>query len=274
MKTLRVPPQWRRGFTLIELLVVIAIIAVLIALLLPAVQSAREAARRAQCTNNLKQLALATHNYVDVNGTFPMGDFYGRNLNGGLIRQQYGPWVAITQFYEQGNIYNSLNTDLMIYLGPNSTTNGFALNILWCPSDGPVINLRYPGSPGDGWDDSPIPMTYSSYAGNLGPYYYYPRGDLNFPLLDRNIGLFYHIGHPLGAQVSPVKLASITDGTSNTLLAGDHASRTRATSSVRSGGRRAWVAIPRHRHSSHRTFSGRWRPATHYQRTSPHRETS
>ena len=106
-----------RAFTLIELLVVIAIIAVLIALLLPAVQSAREAARRAQCTNNLKQLGLALHNYLATNETFPMGDFFGRssaNTNK-FIRQNFGAWTALSQYYEQGVVFSSLNTSFTLF---------------------------------------------------------------------------------------------------------------------------------------------------------------
>ncbi|RUL89111.1 DUF1559 domain-containing protein [Tautonia sociabilis] len=231
------PVAARRGFTLIELLVVIAIIGVLIALLLPAVQSAREAARRAQCTNNLKQLALALQNYHDVNGSFPMGDAYQRRGNnpGGWVRQNFGPWVAMTQFYEQGNIFNSLNTDVMIYYAQNSTTNGFAVSILWCPSDSEVINQRYPGNPGDGWDDSPIPMTYSSYAGNSGVLYYHAaRGEVPQSLVGQNQGVFMHVGRPPSmtggsgacttcASGKVVSISSIRDGTSNTIIAGDKA---------------------------------------------------
>jgi len=225
-----------RGFTLIELLVVIAIIAVLIGLLLPAVQAAREAARRAQCVNNLKQIGLAMHNYLDVNGSFPMGDSYALTDDSppSWVRQNFGPFLAMTQFYEQGNIFNNLNTSVMIYVWENSTVSGFAVNMLWCPSDAGVAGLRYPGNPDDGWGpngSSPCPMTYSSYACNAGPLYYEAARD-NVPqaLVSQNAGIFFHTGSPPGKtsgsvnpKLSPVKLADITDGTSNTILAGDKA---------------------------------------------------
>ena len=63
--------------------------------------------------------------------------------------------MALTQFYEQGNIFNALNSAWTCYIGPNSTINGIGLNVLWCPSDGTIASLRYPGAPGDGWDARP-----------------------------------------------------------------------------------------------------------------------
>src|SRR3954470_21156461 len=99
-------PQTRTGFTLIELLVVIAIIAVLIGLLLPAVQSAREAARRAQCVNNLKQLGIALHNYHDSALTFPPGTI---NFAGLWTGPRTTFMVHLYPFLEQGNLFNSFN---------------------------------------------------------------------------------------------------------------------------------------------------------------------
>src|ERR1700732_4121394 len=108
--------KMRSGFSLSELLVVIAIIAVLIALLLPAVQSAREAARRAQCTNNLKQLGLATHNYISTYNSFPsraMGPCstvdFGTGNSGACWGWGVGPLVQIFNYMEQTVLYNAYN---------------------------------------------------------------------------------------------------------------------------------------------------------------------
>jgi prepilin-type N-terminal cleavage/methylation domain-containing protein/prepilin-type processing-associated H-X9-DG protein len=128
----------RRGFTLIELLVVIAIIGVLIALLLPAVQAAREAARRAQCLNNLKQLGLALHNYTDTIGTLPPAlVITGTSPSNVNWTNSFGAHPRILPYAEQGNVFDSLNFDLDMYSrgGQNRTATSVYLDLLVCPSE-------------------------------------------------------------------------------------------------------------------------------------------
>ena len=163
----------RRGFTLIELLVVIAIIAVLIALLLPAVQSAREAARRAQCTNNLKQLGLALANYESANGSFPMAFFWQwceqpAAPRGGSIGNGYGPMVALLPYYEQGPLWNAYNTSVEAFGDSNSTVDGTGVGTIWCPSDGSIQGYRATYAGGEIYDNIPHPMCYSQLSRQLG----------------------------------------------------------------------------------------------------------
>src|SRR6201999_3686721 len=111
-----------RGFTLIELLVAIAIIAVLIALLLPAVQAAREAARRMQCVNNLKQLGIAVHNYIEVNDCLPMGHIGSTSpTSPGSIINSFGAFIPLTLYLEQSALYNAMNFNLNMFDIPNTT---------------------------------------------------------------------------------------------------------------------------------------------------------
>ncbi|MFO0890288.1 MAG: DUF1559 domain-containing protein [Isosphaeraceae bacterium] len=217
-----------RGFTLIELLVVIAIIAVLISLLLPAVQSAREAARRAQCTNNLKQLALACHNYEDGNNCFPAGTYYmwPRTCN----RWKQGPsfFISFLPYFEQGNIFNSYNYMLHPYQAANSTLMGAGISTFWCPSDPEVaapvqasIPRNYLGScsgmPGGQVATPPWQLYHTTYAGNAGVVPVYPGApavDPNYSSTVASATGIIHFG-------SATRLSSITDGTSNTVLLGE-----------------------------------------------------
>ncbi len=152
----------RRGFTLIELLVVIAIIAVLISLLLPAVQSAREAARRAQCTNNLKQIGLAMHNYANVQDTLPPG------WKGCC----WGTWlIFVMPYLEQQPLYNSWNfsgnnlwggnydTPFRYGGAANLTVSSTRVSTFYCPSDGGNTNLV---------GGSSFPVTSQNYVVNFG----------------------------------------------------------------------------------------------------------
>jgi len=211
-----------RGFTLIELLVVIAIIAVIIALLLPAVQSAREAARRAQCTNNLKQIGLAVHNYMAAHGAMPQGGYF--NPSDPSLSWMHGCLIGLCPFMEQSNVYNAFNSSLRYYEFPdNDTVMAAKISTLWCPSD-PAIqqgNNAYtnppPSPPGSTRPSFYVGLT--NYRANAGPWPNPPRGvnpltDPNFAAAKANaLGVIY--------MTSATTIASITDGTSNTFLFGE-----------------------------------------------------
>ncbi len=225
----------RTGFTLVELLVVIAIIGILIALLLPAVQAAREAARRAQCSNNLKQIGLALHNYHDTHKTFPTGFF----RDGAGNRESYA-WSALSlPFMEQQAIYDRLQvTRAFLYrnltdfagnpaqLDPLVAAATTPLPTFMCPSDTGFVEPGLIHANRDFRDGIGVLAAglgnwkpgVSSYPGVAG-HRDVANGD--------NTGIFW--------RNSRVKLRDILDGTSNTLAVGE-----RDTKHCRGG---SWVGI-------------------------------
>jgi prepilin-type N-terminal cleavage/methylation domain-containing protein/prepilin-type processing-associated H-X9-DG protein len=204
------PMRVRRGFTLIELLVVIAIIAVLIALLLPAVQSAREAARRAQCVNNLKQIALALHNYTSATGAFPPGIdttvTYPFGYQG--YTNPLATWTAwsaqslLLPYVEQGPLYNAANFNWNCCFSSgrgdaiNTTVRNTRIASFLCPSDGLAGQ-----------------QNINSYYGSIG------TSTIQYPADGNTTGVFRVYNSAVNC--SSVSLASITDGTSNTIAFGE-----------------------------------------------------
>jgi prepilin-type N-terminal cleavage/methylation domain-containing protein/prepilin-type processing-associated H-X9-DG protein len=204
----------RSGFTLIELLVVIAIIAVLIGLLLPAVQKVRQAASRISCASNLKQIALAAHNYHDTHEKFPPGArlpvLVGERPTGGS-----NVWVELLPYFEQDNLrkrwdgHDNRNN----VAGGRNAIQAQVIEILRCPSDPlaqPVVELTAANALSPPWSWGFYGM--SSYGGNAGTRSVNPGGPPAFPGISRD-GIFF-----LG---SCVRLTDIRDGTSNTLLFGE-----------------------------------------------------
>lgn len=222
----------RRGFTLIELLVVIAIIAILIALLLPAVQQAREAARRTQCKNNIKQLGLAFHNYHDVFNVFPPG-WVSANVATTAGETTIWSWGAyLLPYLDQAPLYNTVapgtrRIDENLALGgANAQALTTPLPAFRCASDtGPILNnfdASY-GSPDYDTYNRNLHNGTARVAGATSNYVYNAdTGDSNTPSMVAAVGLY---GPPLGIgyQNSRNGIRDITDGTSNTILIGERA---------------------------------------------------
>ena len=233
----------RPGFTLVELLVVVSIIAVLISLLLPAVQAAREAGRRCQCANQMKQIGLAMQTYHDTHNSFPVGARYGL---------QTPNWrVALFPFLEQRVLYDSLNLNTGFQAkgystatygysyGPNTMLEKLALPGWNCPSS---ISGRFPGSDScrsqhSDWDNGQL----VDYAGIAGAYPD-PANRASVCAGGENQGNGYHCENGIIFLVGACTMANVTDGTSNTMIVAEQSGRVGATD-IRACYHAAWAGM-------------------------------
>lgn len=191
--------QRRAAFTLIELLVVIAIMAILIALLLPAVQAAREAARRTECRNNLKQFGIALHNYADAHQVLPPGYLYRPDPNGNAMGFGWG--ALILPMLEQGSLQRRFDFGRAVWDNANTAPRMRHLRAFLCPSD-PVSEQEFVSMGG------PPPEQYAMgcYVANFGP----PDLDDNQEQRD---GVF--------SRNSATQMSHVSDGLSQTLFVGE-----------------------------------------------------
>jgi prepilin-type N-terminal cleavage/methylation domain-containing protein/prepilin-type processing-associated H-X9-DG protein len=202
----------RQGFTLIELLVVIAIVGVLIALLLPAVQSAREAARRAQCVNNLKQIGLGLQNYHDANGVFPAS----MNSWSAVQTAYFTAFTAILPYLEQKPLFASYNLDLNNTEPANTTATSSRISAYLCPT----MTLPRP-KPDPAHNDFAAPASYAMSSGSRYAWAWSNTGRYGKP-----DGVLIPNEETPGpglavVGVGPVGIQSITDGTSQTYTVGE-----------------------------------------------------
>ena len=220
----------RSGFTLVELLVVIAIIGILVALLLPAVQSAREAARRMQCGNNLKQIGLALHNYHTAHGTFPYGS--GDCCDPGNPNAWGGVWTTmILPQLEQQNLHDKIDFNVHTKNLPQDTLDTTVAAYI-CPSDGKastaVFTDRYwhnPTQAAGTWYTAsmgPTDPDFCSFCDDSVP------ADDNYCCQGNNFGTLPGDGYPAGSGVGmfsryrkAISIDDVRDGTTNTLAIGE-----------------------------------------------------